>query len=57
MAVVLMLNSVVSGNSWDEVLKLLNERVDQDLPSIHEAHREVFENTSWSPLRAILLQR
>lgn len=54
LAVVLMLSSIISSSSWDEALKLLNERVDQDLPSVHEAHREVFENTSWVALRAIL---
>ena len=57
LAVLLMLNSIISTGNWDESLKLLNERVEEDLPPIHSAHREAFENTSWSPLRAILLQR
>lgn len=43
-----------AGLKWDELIALLRERVDGDLPSPHKAHREAFDRIDWKLLEKIL---
>lgn len=50
MAVALMYSAITSKLGWDQQLQMLRERVDIDLPTPNDAHREAFSLLSWKLL-------
>lgn len=54
MAVVLMYLGMVSGRKWDDLLDLLRERADIDLPIPHPAHKEAFDKIDWRLLMSTM---
>lgn len=47
LAVVVMYLSGVSDIPWDYTLTIIGERVDEELPEIHNAHKDAFVRIKW----------
>lgn len=54
MAVALMYLHLTGGRGWDGRIELLKERVEDELPVPHEAHKEAFHKMNWRLLTAAL---
>ena len=52
-AVAMMYLSMESGQDWDELTAVLSERIDEDVPVPHGAHRTAFDNMDWRLLKSI----
>ncbi len=53
-AVVVMYLHLVGGRGWDNILTLLRERVEVEMPEPHEAHRKAFDKMNWQLLASCL---
>jgi hypothetical protein len=54
LAVAIMYLHLTSGRGWDSWLASLRERVDSDLPELHEAHRAAFDRMNWQLLTSAM---
>lgn len=57
LAVAVMYLQVVGGQDWDNwqrLLRILEERVEIDLPVINDAHKKMFDKVNWKLLRTLL---
>ena len=54
LAVALMYLNVHPRRGWDDLLALVRERVDGELPVPHEAHRAAFDKLNWRVLVSAL---
>lgn len=43
--------------TWDRMVTMLSEKVDEDLPTPHEAHIKAFGEMDWKQLRKILEEK
>lgn len=53
-AVALMYRHAVTGRGWDNLLSLVRERVEIDVPNPHEAHRAAFERMDWGHIASVV---
>ncbi len=56
LAVALMYLSAISRHGWDELLVMLQERVEETLPEVHEAHKTAFNKLDWRSLVKIMVK-
>lgn len=54
MAVCLMLMNVSARRKWDELVELLVERLDRELPDSNEAHKAAYDEMDWDLLAKII---
>lgn len=54
LTVVLMYLHIVTGLGWDGCLQMVRERVEEELPVPHEAHREAFAKINWPLIRTLV---
>lgn len=57
MAVAAMYLNESAGRNWDDLMMLLGERVDEELPKPHPAHHEAFDRMNWSLLRTLMAKQ
>ena len=48
------LTRVADSRGWDDLLAILQERVEGELPAVHKAHREAFDKIPWGRLSSML---
>ena len=53
LAIAIMYLNTQSRHGWDGWLAILRERVDTELPELHEAHRAAFNKLNWRFLEGV----
>lgn len=54
LAVAIMYLDTLAGRGWDGWLKILEERIGDDLPPTHPAHREAYEKIDWKAVSKLI---
>lgn len=53
LAVVMMYLALIEYRPWYDILSIIRERFEEDLPEPHEAHRDAFMHINWQALKSI----
>ena len=54
LAVTAMYMNLTADRDWDELISVLRERVDPELPEVNPAHRGAFDEMNWGLLRGMI---